>query len=107
MTKAFGVAMIAAGALALSACSKSPPPPEGANIDNAAIANSFETLPPDETNALPPVENTANASNAVAAEPPKISEDEQMRDDADATGMTARIDSESTGEAGNATENVR
>jgi hypothetical protein len=77
---------LAVGTLALAACgSKEPEQPV---IENNEAAETPEDLtPPNET--LPDV----NVTNEVApaAPPPAFSDDEQMRDDADATGLTSRL----------------
>ena len=90
--------------VALSACQRSAP-------ENALPANTTVEIPVE----APPVDATAaavptNATNVVAAAPPPAFDDsEQMRDDADATGLTARLpDGEPTpGDGGNETRPVQ
>jgi hypothetical protein len=75
------------GALALSACGKKEETPE------VEAANNL-VAPPDENvidanMAAPPPAEESNA--ATPAPPPQISEDQQILDDAAASGMTARL----------------
>lgn len=83
-------AAIAAGLLALAGCDKPAPDQPVAN-DNAAVP---ETNVVEATNAATPAATThavtSNASEAVAREAPRPP-DEQTQDDADATGMTSRV----------------
>jgi hypothetical protein len=77
----------------LAGCDRGPPPPEENALD--AGANVVVDVPPENVVEPVPVVNAMN--NATPAPPPKISNDVQMRDDADATGMTSRLpDDEST-----------
>ena len=87
-----------AGALALSACGKKEEQAPAANnmveppVENVIIEEPEAPLPP--------------ANNAVAPEPappPSISEQQQIQDDAEATGMTARLDNQPS-EASNSTD---
>ena len=87
-----------AGALALSACGK--------KQEEAPVANNL-TEPPVENVIVPEPEAplpapSNNAAAPEAAPPPTISEQQQIQDDAEATGMTARLDSGSA-ESGNST----
>lgn len=82
----------AAALFGLSGCNSAPP--EKLPDDNYAdLANQTENMVVDQP---PPVENASNAANATApaAAAPSVSERQQMTDDADATGMTARIPDE-------------
>ncbi len=81
-----------AGLLALAACSRNEP--EQPPVENATV----EEIAPDE--APSPVETPSAAptpaaiDNSVAIAPPPVEEiapDMQVLDDADATGMTARV----------------
>ncbi|MBY8821646.1 hypothetical protein [Sphingomonas colocasiae] len=75
----------AAATLSLAACgSKEPEAP--------ALENNVVEMPEDLTpvNETPPAENLTNEVTP-AAPPPAFTDDEQMRDDADATGLTARL----------------
>jgi len=77
---------LAASALALSACGSKEP--EAVEIENTENIEMPEDLTP--TNETPAPENVTNEV-APAAPPPAFSDDEQIRDDADATGLTARL----------------
>ncbi len=82
-------AAITAGLLALAGCNRSPEQP--AATDNGVVSETKVTT---ESNVAAPVVKapsvTANTSEAVARpEPP--APDSQTQDDADATGMTARV----------------
>lgn len=95
------VLMPLAAALALAACSKDQPAP--VNEEN----NTIEELEPTEAplnNAAPPVENLTNET-PPAAPPPEVSDQEQILDDADATGLTARLPA--AGEPGSAENEAR
>ena len=95
-TKTMTVAALAAGLLAISACSRSEP--EGPMDDNALgldqpMTNASGDVAPVETPTTAP-EPTPDANAAAAMEPPPeapIKPDAQVLDDADATGMTARV----------------
>lgn len=86
-------ALIALAVLALASCRGRD---EQAEFDNAAnvIDDNFIEAMPQEPAPLPPVLNQSNATNVTepVAPPPSVSETEQMQEDADATGMTARVD---------------
>ena len=80
------------GALALSACGKKEDETPATNnmveppVENVIIEEPEAPLPP--------------ANNAAAPEPappPSISEQQQIQDDAEATGMTARLDPSAEG----------
>ncbi|MCX8474568.1 MAG: hypothetical protein MT490_02115 [Sphingomonas sp.] len=83
----------AAGALALGACS-------GGNDEATAPTGNVENMTPIEvtnespvaieTPAAAPTDNLA-ATTDVEPTPSTLSPDEQTQDDADATGMTARV----------------
>ncbi|MDX3908604.1 MAG: hypothetical protein QHC67_02170 [Sphingobium sp.] len=83
-----------AGALALSACDRKPA--EEPQPANNMMEVPQETIPADEAEAPAAVPNNTTPA-APPAPPPEISEDQQMQDDADATGMTARLPEESSG----------
>jgi len=97
------IVMLAA-AVGLAGCNSSPPeklPDDNAVEVGSEPANTVVDLPM-------PVENVGNAANTVApaAPPPSLSEQQQMNDDADATGMTARLPDEAPG-SGNETAPVK
>ena len=92
---------LAAAALTLAGCSKDSPQEE-APVENNAVEAPVEIAP--VNNAAPPANITNEA--APVAPPPEFSDDEQMRDDADATGLTARLPQdggEQPGSSGNET----
>ncbi|MBO9671766.1 MAG: hypothetical protein J7485_14755, partial [Sphingobium sp.] len=84
------ILMIAAAGLSLAACSGSKPEDTTANetiVANIGEPENFSNVTINEPVA--PV-----ASNAVTTPPPvaDLAPDEQTQDDADATGMTAKVD---------------
>jgi hypothetical protein len=95
-TKTMTVAALAAALLAVSACSRSEP--EGPMDDNTLgldqpMVNETNDVAPVETPTAEPLP-TPDANAAAAIEPPPeapIKPDAQVLDDADATGMTARV----------------
>lgn len=88
-----------AGALALGACKRSAP--EEMPAANNIVEPPVEAAP---VNAVTPP--PAPVTDTVAP-PPRVSEQEQMRDDADATGLTARLPDAGNGAAGAAVTAVR
>ena len=99
-TKTMRMAMtgtaLAAGLLALAACSK--PDPEGPMDDNTLgldqpMTNASTEVTPIETPTVAPEPLPDANAAAVIAPPPEapIKPDAQVLDDADATGMTARV----------------
>ncbi len=82
--------IVLGGALALAGCHSAPrdlPTDENANV---AVPSD---IPPENTVvATPDVNMTANNTTTVA--PPKVSEDVQVHDDADATGLTSSLPDE-------------
>ncbi|MCU6455032.1 hypothetical protein LPN01_13175 [Sphingomonas sp. A2-49] len=88
-------AALAAGLLMLAACSRSGPEqaPEAENMAEATpVEDVTPVAPPSDEPA--PVETNAIDANAVAIAPPPeapTAPDAQMLEDADATGMTARV----------------
>ena len=91
------IPLVAAGLLALSVlagCSRSEPdqpPIDNALIDESPSAEPTPTATPEEPAPAPVEPAPAPTANAVAPPPAAaIAPDEQMLDDADATGMTAR-----------------
>lgn len=83
----------AAGLLALAGCS-SGHKDEEILTENAEEAN---VVIPQENAVVPPVavENATNTAER-AAPPPAFSDEQQTRDDADASGLTARLPDEET-----------
>lgn len=80
-----------ASALALGACDRSEP--DALPIENEVIDNNIEVIEEPVPVPVNIVEEEPEKPNttAPAAPPPKVSEEEQMFDDADATGLTARL----------------
>ncbi|MCE7796848.1 hypothetical protein LWE61_09790 [Sphingobium sufflavum] len=81
-----------AALLALSACGKKP---EETPVENDIVVNEVENVTdaPPPSVVLPEEDNSAKpVENKVA--PPEISEQQQMQDDAEATGMTSRLPDE-------------
>lgn len=83
--------IVLAGAFALSACNSKPP--EEPQTTNNVMEVPEEEIPANE--AETPVEVPNNSAPAVA--PPVVSQDQQTLDDADATGLTARLPDDSVG----------
>jgi hypothetical protein len=87
-------ALFAAGLLALAGCNRSPEQP--AATDNGVVSETNVTT---ESNVAAPVAKPpsvpANASEAVVRPEPSAP-DSQTQDDADATGMTARVHRDDT-----------
>ena len=76
--------------VALAGCDKSTPDRPVAS-ENGAVPETNVTEPANgATPAVPTHSVTSNATEAVAREAP-LPPDEQTQDDADATGMTARV----------------
>ena len=82
-----------ASALALAACNRGP---EQKPLDDNVI--EMENMS-EEANVVeaPMIANATNATVEKAAPAPGFTDSEQMRDDADATGMTARLPDEEAG----------
>ena len=100
-----------ASLLVLAACGHKPP--EDAVLDEGNMTNEVVEVPMETPSnvAIVTPENMTNTLPPVAP-PPSVSEQAQMRDDADATGLTARLpqgESAPTGADGatNAVEPVR
>ncbi len=88
-------------ALTLGACSRGP---EQQPLEDNVV--EVENMTENANVAVaPPAVNATNVVAAPAAPAPGFTDDEQMRDDADATGMTARLpdDSAAPGQNGNET----
>ena len=82
------IAGIAATTLSLAACDRSPPTPPPA--ENDAMVEPEPTPPPAEP--VPQVVELPKAEAPPKPKPaPEVSADQQVLDDADATGMTARV----------------
>ncbi|MCI4591156.1 hypothetical protein MOK15_13775 [Sphingobium sp. BYY-5] len=79
-----------AGALALSACGKKHEEEASPAATNNLVEPPVENVTVDEPDAPQP-EPQNNAVATPAAPPPSVSERQQIQDDAEATGMTARL----------------
>jgi hypothetical protein len=82
-----------AGALALAACSGGKDEAEAptSNAENMTPIEVQNTaVVPTEAPAAPRIDNVTTTTDAETA-PTALSADEQTQDDADATGMTARV----------------
>ncbi|MEJ7932815.1 hypothetical protein WG907_00905 [Sphingobium sp. AN558] len=77
-----------AGALALSACGKKH---EEEPTTNNLVEPPVENVIIDEPDATPPPPPVGNNVAAPAAPAPSVSEQQQIQDDAEATGMTSRL----------------
>ncbi len=86
-------AIVIAAMLGLAACNRSPEPIADPLADNLVTEVPIDDMAPVNSADVPSVDNAMlNMTNTVA--PPEFSDTEQMRDDADATGLTARLPSE-------------
>ncbi|AQR75739.1 hypothetical protein BXU08_07120 [Sphingomonas sp. LM7] len=97
------IAMLAsvAGALALGACSGgSDEAAAPSNVENMTPIQVENTaIVPTEAPAAPPLDNVVTAAEPETV-PTTLSADEQTQDDADATGMTARVSRDEGGNEG-------
>jgi hypothetical protein len=86
---------------ALAACSGEPevPAPEGPDLNVSEEMATPEALPTLEPTPAP-TPTPSPTPTFETAPPPRIDEDQQMVDDAEATGMTARIEREDRGVEG-------
>ena len=80
-----------AGLMTLAACHGKDEGPPPADNDIIELDNN-ETQPPEAPPVIEPEAPTNNVAEPKAPPPPpKVSEDQQMLDDADATGLTSRL----------------
>jgi len=86
MRKLAFIALI--GALALAACGKKE---EEAPVTNNLVEPPVENVIVDEPEVAPLPEPTNDTAEAKPLAPPTVSEQQQIEDDAAATGMTARL----------------
>ncbi|TGX55675.1 hypothetical protein E5A73_00615 [Sphingomonas gei] len=93
----------AAGALALGGCGGRDEPKAPNNAEDMTPIetenSTVETTVPTEAPAAPRIDNVTSEAPPEAA-PPSLSADEQTQDDADATGMTARVSRDEGGNEG-------
>lgn len=95
--------IVTAAALAIAGCKREGPSDE--NSVNIVADNAYENMMPDES--VMPIDNMAmNAANVAEAPvpPPSIDEQQQTQEDADATGMTARVDRQADAGAQNSAD---
>ena len=88
-----------AGALALAACGKKE---EETPVTNNLVEPPVENVIVEEPEA--PAPEPSNNAAPAPAPAPTISEQQQIEDDAAATGMTARLNREGADEGANATQ---
>lgn len=84
-------ATVALGGLTLAACgggSEETPPVATTNFEEAA---PVENLDMEVSTEAPAATRIDNASTESEPAPPTLTSDEQTQEDADATGMTARV----------------
>jgi len=89
-------------ALTIAACNSASPeklPDDNmSEIGNLSENTDIALTPPPTANVMVPSNATAKAAPA-----PSFTEEQQMKDDADATGMTARLPDEEPGQKANET----
>jgi hypothetical protein len=104
MTMRKAAALTLAATLALAGCNRGPEqqPIEDNVVEVENATGNVDVAMP------PPAMNAANATNATvkAAPAPGFTDEQQMKDDADATGMTSRLPDE-TPASGNETAPVK
>lgn len=76
-----------AAALLLSACHKKPPEPQNTVMELPPVQPQQPAPPPPQPTPKPKAEKPI----ALPADHAEPSEEEQMREDAEATGMTSRV----------------
>ena len=93
-------------ALSLSACGKKEEPIRDVVDDNMVTEVPVDdAMPLNSVDAAPAPTPTLNVTNSVAP-PPAFTDSQQMRDDADATGLTSRLPTDEPAVA-NETQPVR
>jgi hypothetical protein len=86
--------LVIAAALGLSACGKKEEPVTDIGTENITTEVPVdEGAPVNSVETAPPANVSINVTNTVAP-PPAFTDTEQMRDDADATGLTSRLPTE-------------
>jgi PBP1b-binding outer membrane lipoprotein LpoB len=95
-TNRIAIATLLAAGLSLAACSSGEEGSDDSTANTEMTTENLSVPEPenltevlDEAPAAPRIDNANTESQPDAA--PALSDDEQTRDDADATGMTARI----------------
>lgn len=92
------IALLAASAIALAACSAAKEPEQPAAETNVIDLNEPENVA-NVTTEAPPATRINNTAAAEAPPVATLSADEQTQDDADATGMTAKVNRDDGGNA--------
>ena len=95
------LATAAALSLSLAACGGHDEEPPVAETNVSDLGENFETVAENVATEAPPatvIHNTAGEAPPMAT----LTPDEQTQDDADATGMTARVNRDETGNEGEA-----
>lgn len=85
--------LVMSAALGLSACNRTPDQPSELVDDNMTTEVPVENTAIANYEDAQPVADVVNITNA-AAPPPAFTDSQQMRDDADATGLTSRLPTE-------------
>lgn len=92
------IALLAAAGLSLAACGhKDEEATPDANLTNITVP---EEAPLNVSNEAPAALPTDNTAAATPAAPVELAPEQQTQDDADATGMTARVSRDEGNEAG-------
>ena len=96
--KLHAIALLSAAGLSLAACGhKEEEAAPDANLTSITVPDEeLATNVATEAPVAPPLENTAEATPAA---PVELAPEEQTQDDADATGMTARVSRDEDNEA--------
>ena len=97
------IALLAASAIALAACSGAKDAEQPAAESNVTEVTAPENIAPVATEA-PPATRIDNTAAVEAPTPPTLSADEQTLEDADATGMTAKVNRDEGGNSGQPAE---
>ncbi|CAN5399480.1 hypothetical protein BH09PSE3_BH09PSE3_24060 [soil metagenome] len=78
-----------AALLGLAACSKQP---DSSEQENLTENQSIDEIPPEAAPPAPEIVNETVPENVAVAAPPKaVTEDQQVQEDADASGMTSHL----------------
>ncbi|WP_066794122.1 hypothetical protein [Sphingomonas soli] len=91
------IALLAVSALALAACQNKAEeaPVAETNVTNLVETGDLVNIAPDET----PTEAVTNVAITAPAPTATLTADEQTTEDADATGMTARVNRDESGDS--------
>jgi len=100
MTGRRTVAAAALGLALLAGCSRQAPEQEPAENDAANVTVPVPETPVPETPTPTPTPEATTTNAATTAEEEPVAPDAQMLDDADATGLTARLSRGDGGDGG-------